>query len=356
MSISTSVYGYLPNGDEVTMATLRTADGAEANIITYGATVVSLRMPNRDGDLGDVVLGHDSLAGYLSANPYFGSIVGRYGNRIANGQFTLDDSTYMLARNNGPNHLHGGIKGFDKANWALAGTIEEPGRVGIQLRYVSVDGEEGYPGELTVDVTYVLTEDHALSVDYAASTTKATPVNLTQHTYFNLAGGGDILAHEVTLAASHFTPVDSTLIPTGEIRSVIDTPFDFRQAFAIGARIDEDDQQLAFGNGYDHNFVLDQAGPGDTLQAATVYDPQSGRIMDVRTTEPGVQFYTGNFLDGSITGKGGRTYGRNSGFCLETQHYPDSPNQSSFPSTILRPGDRYATRTVFAFRTDAEAH
>ena len=354
MSVTTSVYGHLPSGEEVILAALRTSGGAEANIITYGATVVSLTMPDREGVLGDVVLGHDSLAGYLNANPYFGSIVGRFGNRIANGQFNLDDSTYVLAKNNGPNHLHGGIKGFDKANWVLAGTIEEPDRVGIQLRYVSEDGEEGYPGELTVDVTYVLTEDHALSVDYAATTTKATPVNLTQHTYFNLAGGGDILSHEVTLAAGHFTPVDSTLIPTGEIRSVTGTPFDFRRAVAIGARIDEDNRQLAFGNGYDHNFVLDQAHPGDTLQAATVYDPQSGRIMDVFTTEPGVQFYTGNFLDGLITGKGGQVYGRNSGFCLETQHFPDSPNQPSFPPTILRPGEMYATRTVFAFRTGAQ--
>lgn len=333
------------------MIRLRASGGMEAAIMTYGATVVSLEVPDRAGELGDVVLGHDSLGGYLTANPYFGSVVGRYGNRIAGGQFILDDSTYVLARNNGPNHLHGGLQGFDKVNWTLESLIEEPGRVGVVLGYVSADGEEGYPGELTVRVTYTfLEETSALTVDYEATTTRPTPVNLTQHSYFNLAGRGDILDHQVMLAASRFTPVDSTLIPTGELRSVDGTPFDFRRATAIGARIDSDHRQLSFGSGYDHNFVLDEGA----AVAARVLDPLSGRVMEITTTEPGIQFYTGNFLDGLITGKGGRVYERRSAFCLETQHFPDSPNQPSFPSTVLRPGETYATQTVFAFRTDAD--
>ena len=349
--ISTSDYGQLPGGEEVTLVTLHVSGGIEVAIMTYGATVVSLKVPDRAGVLGDVVLGHDSLGGYLEANPYFGSVVGRYCNRIAGGQFTLNDSTYVLARNNGPNHLHGGIKGFDKANWSIESLIEEEGRVGVILGYVSADGEEGYPGELTVKVTYTLSEENsALAVDYEATTTRATPVNLTQHSYFNLAGSGDILDHQVMLAASRFTPVDSTLIPTGELRAVDGTPFDFRQATAIGARIEADNRQLSIGSGYDHNFVLDEGAE----VAVRVFDPLSGRIMEIATTEPGIQFYTGNFLDGTITGKGGQVYGRFGAFCLETQHYPDSPNQPSFPSTVLRPGETYATRTVFAFRTDAD--
>ena len=353
-TIGTSEFGQLADGSEVTRIELRTTGGASADIITYGATVVSLNVPDRERVIGDVVLGHDSLDGYLEANPYFGSIVGRYGNRIAQGQFTLDDSTYVLVKNNSPNHLHGGTVGFDKVNWTLAGFIEEDDQVGVRLSYVSADGEEGYPGELTVMVTYMLSEENVLTVDYEATTTRATPVNLTQHSYFNLAGTGDVLSHELMLAASHFTPVDSTLIPTGEIRSVEGTPFDFLQATAIGDRIDDPNEQIGFGGGYDHNFVLDQTSPADMMLAATVYDPSSGRIMDVFTTEPGIQFYTGNFLDGSIVGKGGQAYGRRSAFCLETQHFPDSPNQPGFPSTILRPSETYATQTAFAFRTDAQ--
>ena len=350
-SVSTSSYGLLPSGEEVTLITLRAASGMEASVITYGATVTALQVPDRDGQLGDVVLGYDSLSGYLSAsNPYFGSVVGRYANRIANGQFTLEDSTYVLATNNGPNHLHGGLRGFDKVNWSLVETISEQDQVGVQLRYTSADGEEGYPGEVTVDVTYMLQEEtQALAVDYRATTTKPTPINLTQHSYFNLAGAGDVLAHELTLAASYFTPVDSTLIPIGEVRSVDGTPFDFRSGVAIGARINEDHHQLTLGGGYDHNYVLDQGAE----VAARVHDPQSGRVMEVSTTEPGMQLYTGNFLDGTIVGKHGQVYGRNSGFCLETQHYPDSPNQPTFPSTILRPGEVYHTTTSFTFSTDA---
>ena len=344
-------FGMLPDGEEVERFRLRNTAGAEASIITYGATLVSLATPDRDGLIEDIVLGYDSLAGYLEANPYFGSIVGRYANRIAGGTFTLDGETYTLARNNGPNHLHGGVKGFDKANWEVEQIIEDANQVGVSLNYVSADGEEGYPGTLEVRVTYLLTEDNRLIVDYEATTDKATPVNLTQHAYFNLAGGGSIEGHHLTLAASHYTPVDSTLIPTGEILSVEGTAFDFRGGKRIGEQIDHDDQQLLYGGGYDHNFVLDRIS-GDLILAATVLEPESGRILEVHTTKPGMQFYTGNFLDGSIMGKNGVQYGRRSGFCLETQYYPDSPNQPNFPSSILRPGEVYQTQTVFAFRVE----
>ncbi|MXX98043.1 MAG: galactose mutarotase [Rhodothermaceae bacterium] len=344
-------FGTLPDGEEVERFRLQNTAGAEASIITYGATLVSLATPDRDGLIEDIVLGYDSLAGYLEANPYFGSIVGRYANRIAEGAFTLDGETYTLARNNGPNHLHGGVKGFDKANWEVEQIIEDTNQVGVSLNYVSTDGEEGYPGTLEVRVTYLLTEDNRLIVDYEATTDKATPVNLTQHAYFNLAGEGSVADHHLTLAASHYTPVDSTLIPTGEIFSVEGTAFDFRGGKRIGEQIDDDDQQLLYGGGYDHNFVLDRVS-GDLILAATVLESESGRILEVHTTKPGMQFYTGNFLDGSITGKNGVQYGRRSGFCLETQYYPDSPNQPNFPSSILRPGEVYQTQTVFAFRVE----
>ncbi|MCY3487371.1 MAG: galactose mutarotase, partial [Bacteroidetes bacterium] len=330
-------FGTLPDGEDVERFRLQNTAGAEASIITYGATLVSLATPDRDGLIEDIVLGYDSLAGYLEANPYFGSIVGRYANRIAEGAFTLDGETYTLARNNGPNHLHGGVKGFDKANWEVEQIIEDTNQVGVSLNYVSTDGEEGYPGTLNVRVTYLLTEDNRLIVDYEATTDKATPVNLTQHAYFNLAGEGSVEDHHLTLAASHYIPVDSTLIPTGVILSVEGTAFDFRGGNRIGEQIDDDDQQLLYGGGYDHNFVLDRVS-GDLVLAATVLEPESGRILEVHTTKPGMQFYTGNFLDGSITGKNGVQYGRRSGFCLETQYYPDSPNQPNFPSSILRPG------------------
>ena len=344
-------FGTLPDGEDVERFRLQNTAGAEASIITYGATLVSLATPDRDGLIEDIVLGYDSLAGYLEANPYFGSIVGRYANRIAEGAFTLDGETYTLARNNGPNHLHGGVKGFDKANWEVEQIIEDTNQVGVSLNYVSTDGEEGYPGTLNVRVTYLLTEDNRLIVDYEATTDKATPVNLTQHAYFNLAGEGSVEDHHLTLAASHYIPVDSTLIPTGVILSVEGTAFDFRGGNRIGEQIDDDDQQLLYGGGYDHNFVLDRVS-GDLVLAATVLEPESGRILEVHTTKPGMQFYTGNFLDGSITGKNGVQYGRRSGFCLETQYYPDSPNQPNFPSSILRPGEVYQTQTVFAFHVE----
>lgn len=349
--IERTSFGMLPEGEEVEHFQLRNTAGVEASIITYGATLTALTVPDRDGIMEDVVLGHETLSGYLEANPYFGSIVGRYANRIAGGTFTLDGEVYTLARNNGPNHLHGGAKGFDKVNWEVAEVIEDTNQVGLSLNYVSADGEEGYPGMLTVRVTYLLAEDNRLIVDYEAITDKATPVNLTQHAYFNLAGGGSIEGHHLTLAASHYTPVDSTLIPTGEVLPVEGTAFDFRSRKRIGEHMGHDDPQLLYGGGYDHNFVLDRMS-GDLMPAAAVLEPESGRILEVHTTKPGIQFYTGNFLDGSITGKGGVRYGRRTGFCLETQYYPDSPNQPNFPSTILRPGKVYQTQTVFVFRTE----
>ena len=329
--------------------TLTNANGMEVRTIPYGAIIVSITVPDRRGTLGDVVLGFDSADGYQNTHPYFGAIVGRYGNRIAKGHFILDGATYTLATNNGPNHLHGGVKGFDKAVWR-AEPFTRDGKHGIVYTYVSRDGEEGYPGELTARVTYTLTPSNEIVVDYDATTTKATPINLTQHTYFNLAGegSGDILGHRLTLDADRFTPVDATLIPTGELAPVEGTPFDFRQPTAVGARIAADHEQLRHGNGYDHNWVLN-GSPGQLRHAATLEDPKSGRTLDVSTTEPGLQFYSGNFLDGTVTGKHGHVYNQRYGLCLETQHFPDSPNHSNFPSTILRPGERYQSQTVFAF-------
>ena len=345
MTATKEPFGTTGDGEAVDLYTLTNANGVEVRIITYGTIIISLRTPDKDGQLDDMVLGYDSLEGYLTKTPYFGSIVGRYGNRIGKGTFDLDGETYTLAVNNGPNHLHGGVKGFDKVVWQAEATDD-----GVIFTYVSPDGEEGYPGTLTSRVTYTLTDQDELIVDYHATTDKATPVNLTQHSYFNLAGAGngDILGHELTLNASRFTPVDSTMIPTGELRDVTGTPFDFRRQTAIGARIGQDEQQLNWGGGYDHNYVLD--GDADTLAlAARVYEPTTGRVLEVHTTEPGVQLYTGNFLDGSITGKQGRVYEYRYGFCLETQHFPDSPNKPDFPSTILRPGETYESRTVFTF-------
>lgn len=346
-SVTRTPFDTLPDGQPVELFTLTSPAGIEVRAITYGGIILSLRTPDRDGRPADIVLGYDGLDGYLRDTPYFGAIVGRYGNRIAGGRFALDGVTYTLATNNGPNHLHGGIRGFDKVVWT-GEAFETDSAVGVALSYTSPDGEEGYPGTLRARVTYTLTDDGRLVFDYAATTDRPTPVNLTQHSYFNLAGAGDVHGHELTIAADRYTPVDATLIPTGELAPVDGTPFDFRAPTAIGARIDAADVQLKRGGGYDHNFVLTRADTG-LAHAARVVEPGSGRTLDVWTTEPGVQFYSGNFLDGSITGKGGTVYAHRTGFCLETQHFPDSPNRPAFPSTILRPGEEYRSRTVLVF-------
>jgi len=340
-------FGTAPDGTPVEIHTLRNAAGMEARICTYGGIVVSLKVPDRDGNLGDVVLGYDGLDGYLKESPYFGCLVGRYGNRIAGGRFTLDGTTYVLATNNGPNHLHGGLVGFDKRVWSA---VAERGPLGPRLvmTYVSADGEEGYPGKLSVKAVYTLTEGNGLRLDYEATTDKPTVVNLTQHSYFNLAGRGDILGHEVQIDADRFTPVDATLIPTGELRPVAGTPFDFRRPTAIGARIGQDDEQLRYGGGYDHNWVISKPY-GQFARQAVVHEPTTGRVLEVWSTEPGLQFYCGNFLDGSITGKGGWVYGHRNGFCMEPQHYPDSPNQPAFPSVVLRPGRTFRSTMEYRF-------
>ena len=340
-------YGAMPDGAQIDILTLRNANGVAIRAITYGGIITSIEVPDRAGRSRDIALGFDSLAGYLTAHPYFGAIIGRYGNRIGAATFTLDGTEYALARNNGPNSLHGGEKGFDKQVWSARAVA---GRNAIEFTRTSVNGEEGFPGNLSVRVTYELTDRNELIVDYFATADKATPVNLTQHTYFNLAGegNGDILGHQLTINADRYTPVGDTLIPTGELAPVEGTPFDFRQRTAIGARINESNAQLKNGLGYDHNWVLNR--PGDGLQlAALVVEPTSGRTLEISTTEPGIQFYSGNFLDGTIKGKGGHVYGRRSGFCLETQHFPDSPNKPDFPTTILRPGQEYRSKTVFTF-------
>lgn len=342
-------FGKTADGKAVDIFTLTNTRGAEARIMTYGAAVVSLKIPDKKGKLGDVVLGYDSVADYEKHTSYFGALIGRYGNRIAKGRFSLNGIEYSLAVNNGENHLHGGIKGFDKVVWGARSSADAIG-ANLELTYLSRDGEEGYPGNLSVKVIYTLTEKNELKVVYSATTDKATVINLTHHSYFNLAGAGsgDILNHQLTLYANRFTPTDSGSIPTGELRSVKGTPFDFTKPIAIGAHIDQTDEQLKFGSGYDHNFVLNKTGKVLTL-AATVYESTSGRVMEVFTTEPGLQFYTGNFLDGTIKGKDGRDYPRRSAFCLEAQHFPDSPNKPKFPTTVLRPGQRYAQTTIYKF-------
>jgi aldose 1-epimerase len=348
-SVTRAPFGSLADGTAVELFTLTSGSGLEVRAMTYGGIIVSLKTKDRTGKVDDIVLGYDDLAGYVKQNPFFGTIVGRYGNRIAKGQFTIDGKTYTLAKNNGPNHLHGGIRGFDKVVWK-AEPFQKADAVGVVFSHTSPDGDEGYPGKLDARVTYTLTGKDELRVDYHATTDKPTHVNLTQHTYFNLAGDGtrDILGHELTIAADRYTPVDSTLIPTGELAPVEGTPFDFRKPQAIGARIGADHEQIRNGKGYDHNFVLNRSG-GEPARAIHVLEPTTGRTLDISTTEPGVQFYTGNFLDGTIKGKAGHVYKQRYGFCLETQHFPDSPNQPKFPTTLLRPGQEYRTTTVFAF-------
>lgn len=335
---------------QLDLYTLRNSNGIEAAITNYGGRLVTLKTPDRDGCFADIVLGFDHLDGYTKKNPFFGALVGRYANRIANAEFTLDGTVYKLARNNGQNSLHGGLKGFDKVPWKAEqiDTVDGPT---LKLTYVSADGEEGYPGTLTAAATYTLTEQNELKLEYTATTTKKTVLNLTNHSYFDLAGqgSGGILDHIVSIAADRFTPVNAHLIPTGELRSVKGTPFDFTQPTRIGDRIDQDDEQLKFGVGYDHNFVLKPSGNGPSF-AARAHHPNSGRTMEVLTTQPGVQFYTGNHLAESLVkGKGGVVYGFRSGFCLETQHFPDSPNQPNFPSAELKPGEQYRQTTIFRF-------
>src|SRR4051812_38510927 len=348
-TVTVAPFGRMPDGKAVEVYTLTNVRGMEVRAITYGAIIQAIRVPDRDGRLDDITLGYDSLPGYLTASPYFGAVVGRYANRIARGQFTLGGQTYRLAANNGPNHLHGGLKGFDKVVWE-AKSFQRGDTVGVEFQHTSPDGDEGYPGTLHVSVTYTLTPSNQLEVEYRAKADQATPVNLSQHSYFNLAGegSGDILGHILEVDADRYTPVDSTLIPTGELASVRNTPFDFRTPMAIGARINQPDPQLKYGKGYDHNFVLNRSGSG-AVHAARVEEPKTGRTLDISTTEPGLQFYSGNFLDGTITGKAGHVYAHRSALVLETQHFPDSPNHPNFPSTILRPGKEYRSRTVFAF-------
>src|SRR5690348_5250844 len=352
-STKKSSFGKTPDGEAVDLYTLTNKNGAEVAITNYGGSVVSLKVPDREGKLGDVVLGFDSVDGYVANTSYIGALIGRYGNRIGHSQFKLDGKTYTLPKNNGENTLHGGTKGFNKAVWTAKEIPAKDGQA-LELTYLSKDGEEGFPGNLQVRVIYTLTDSNALRIEYFATTDKDTVVNLTNHSYFNLAGpgSGDILSHVLTIEADKFTPVDSGLIPTGELRDVAGTPFDFRKPTAIGARINQDDEQLKLGGGYDHNFVLRRpAGSGESL-AARVVEATTGRVMEVWTTEPGVQFYTGNFLDGKSAGKGGATYPKRSAFCLETQHFPDSPNQPKFPSVVLSPGERYHTITTYKFSAE----
>ncbi|HKX30687.1 MAG TPA: aldose epimerase family protein [Blastocatellia bacterium] len=345
-------FGKTPEGQVVEIYTLTNANGVEARITTYGAIVVSLKTPDRDGKLEDIVLGFDTLDGYLKGHPYFGAIIGRFGNRIGKAKFTLNGTEYKLAANNGENTLHGGLKGFDKVVWKAKPATHKDSTE-LELTYLSKDGEEGFPGNLSVKVVYTLSNNDELKIDYSATTDKDTVVNMSSHSYFNLAGqgNGEILSHQVLINADRFTPVDSGLIPTGELRSVKGTPFDFTQATAIGSRVNQDDEQLKLGGGYDHNWVVNGKA-GSMRLAARVVEPTTGRVMEVSTTEPGVQFYIGNFLDGTLTGKGGKVYKRRYGFCLETQHFPDSPNKPDFPSTVLKKGERYQTTTVFKFSTD----
>jgi aldose 1-epimerase len=343
-------FGQTQTSEAVNLYTLTNGKGMEVTISNYGGIVTSLKVPDRTGKSGDVVLGFDSLDGYLKPGPYFGAIIGRYGNRIAHGKFSLDGVEYTLAKNNGENSLHGGVRGFDKRIWIVARRAGQS----LQLTYLSKDGEEGFPGDLLATVTYTLIGANDLRIDYAATTDKDTVVNLTNHSYFNLAGQGtgDVLGHRVTIAADRFTPVDKTLIPTGELRSVAGTPFDFRQPHTIGERINSDDEQLMLGKGYDHNFVLNRTGAG-LEKAARVIEPTTGRVLEVLTTEPGVQFYTANTLGPALAGKDGKVYGPHSAFCLETQHFPDSPNKPNFPSVVLKKGDHYLTTTVYRFSAES---
>ncbi|MBD3306297.1 galactose-1-epimerase [candidate division KSB3 bacterium] len=352
MNIEKYLFGKMEDGTTIDRYTLANDQGFTAMISTYGGIVTSLNVPDRSGNFDDVVLGFDTLNEYVHGNtPYFGALIGRYANRIAQGKFSLHGVEYTLAQNNGVNHLHGGNQGFDKVVWKVADATSDESGARLELAYLSQDGEEGYPGNLHVNVVYTLTPKNTLRIDYQATTDKATVLNLTNHSYFNLTGatsGKDILGHEIWLNADLFTPTDAGLIPTGEVRSVTGTPMDFTQATAIGARITEQYDQLLTAGGYDHNWVLNNTD-GTLALAAKVYEPTTGRVLTVQTTQPGIQFYTGNFLDGSNIGKARTVYHKHAAFCLETQHFPDSPNHPEFPSTVLTPGDTYTQTTIFAF-------
>ncbi len=344
-SAAVEAFGQTPEGQAVDLYTLTNSNGLRARIMTYGALLVSMEVPDRDGTLADVVLGFDSLEDYLAGHPYFGATVGRYANRIALGKFSIEGTEYTLATNNAPNHLHGGNVGFDKRVWA-AEIAEVENGAAVTFSYTSPDGEEGYPGTVTSQVTYTLTNDNELKVGYKATTDKATHVNLTHHSYFNLAGqgNGDILSHVLTVEADHYTPTDATYIPTGEIAPVANTPFDFTAPHTMGERIGQVE------GGYDLNYVLNSKDDAVAL-AAKVYEPTTGRVMEVWTDEPGLQFYTGNFLDGTLTGKAGKVYNKNFGFCLEAQRFPDTPNRPNFPTSLLHPGETYTQTTVHKFYT-----
>ncbi len=347
-SVTKSEFGNLPDGTLVEAYTLQNSHGLKAKVVTYGALLTEMMVPDRHGRLGDITLGFDNLDQYLARHPYFGATIGRYANRIAKGKFTLDGKSYTLATNNVPNHLHGGLKGFDKVVWKAE--IVDSSPASVRFTYVSPDGEEGYPGTLTVSVTYTLNDKNELQLDYTATTDKATVVNLTNHAYWNLAGEGSILDHVLMLNADHYTPVDDTLIPTGEIAPVKGTIMDFTKPMSIGSRITQltNDPQ-----GYDHNYVL-RSGGGKLALAARVTEPTTGRILEISTTEPGIQFYSGNFLDSTLTGKRGVVYNQHDAFCLETDHFPDSPNQPNFPSVVLRPGQTYTQTTIHKFSADVQ--
>lgn len=347
MPITRHAFGVTRTGVAIDRYTLVNANGLEADIITYGGTLTSLRVPDRDGVGGDVVLGFETLEPYTGPHPYFGALIGRYANRIAHGRFELNGATYTLARNDGPNHLHGGPEGFHRRVWR-ARERESAEGPSLELTYLSPDGEEGYPGNLSVTVAYALTDRNELRIDYTATTDRDTLVNLTNHAYFNLAGAGDILGHELELAAARFLPIDATLIPLGELRPVRGTPLDFTTPTPIGTRIAADHEQIRRGLGYDHTWVLDKPD-GALGLAGRLYEPTTGRLIEVFTTQPAIQFYSGNFLDGSLIGKRGQVYAKHSGLCLETQHFPDSPNQPQFPSTLLRTGETYGQTTVYRF-------
>lgn len=355
VTIEKSSYGTTADGEAVDEYTLTNANGMEVKIITYGGIITSIRVPDRNGNMANVALGFDNLQDYETKNPYFGCITGRYANRIAGAKFSIEGEEYTLAANNGPNSLHGGLKGFDKVVWT-ATEVEGADGVGLELTYLSPDGEEGYPGNLDVKVVYTLTDENEIRMDYTATTDETTVVNLTNHSYFNLAGegAGHIYDHILMIDADQYTPVDETLIPTGELEDVEGTPFDFRVPKAIGPGQRSDHPQIVIGRGYDHNWVLNRPSPDDTtmMVAARLYEPDSGRVLEVWTTEPGIQFYAGNFLDGTLYGPSGHSYRQSDALALETQHYPDSPNQPDFPSTLLAPGETYETTTIFRFLTD----